>query len=209
MKMPIENARGFSLADKNPYSIVINLSDSINAKIFTLFHEYAHILLKQPGICNIGDNYHNYHNHKDIEKWCDKFAGYLLLPRELLEQDNYFKSFKESEHASKESLTILKSISNRYKISISAILITLYNYRFISNQRCKEEQSILIKAEPKAKISKIIIKPEKKCLNEKGEKLISLVLKNKEKGLINYADTSEYLNLKLKYVDKLQAMVGE
>ena len=45
--MPIEDARGFSLTEVEPFVIVVNESDAPNAKIFTLFHEYGHILLNQ------------------------------------------------------------------------------------------------------------------------------------------------------------------
>ena len=43
--MPIEDARGFVLADDIPAVIVINSKDSIEARLFTMMHEFGHILL--------------------------------------------------------------------------------------------------------------------------------------------------------------------
>ena len=46
--MPVDDARGFSLTDGEPYVIVVNSADADRARLFTLFHEYAHILLNMP-----------------------------------------------------------------------------------------------------------------------------------------------------------------
>ncbi|MCL5423504.1 MAG: XRE family transcriptional regulator, partial [Candidatus Marsarchaeota archaeon] len=44
--MPIENCRGFSIKDKNPFIIAVSSKDDIYPRLFTLFHEYAHLILK-------------------------------------------------------------------------------------------------------------------------------------------------------------------
>jgi len=49
--MQIEDVRGVTLFDKLPVVIVINSKDSPEAKIFSLLHEYGHVLLKKDGIC--------------------------------------------------------------------------------------------------------------------------------------------------------------
>ena len=50
--MPVEESRGFSLVRENhPPVIVISSQDSPNGRIFTLFHEYCHILLEYPALC--------------------------------------------------------------------------------------------------------------------------------------------------------------
>ena len=50
-RMSVEEARGFSLIDNLIPVISVNISDSISARVFTLFHEYAHILTEIAGIC--------------------------------------------------------------------------------------------------------------------------------------------------------------
>lgn len=80
-KFPLEDARGFSLMDTLPYVIVINSQDNILARIFTLFHEYAHLILGIPEIY-IQDS----DTSKEIEKWCDTFASEFLIPTKELEK---------------------------------------------------------------------------------------------------------------------------
>ena len=43
--MPVEDARGFVLSDESPAVIVVNTMDTIEARLFSLMHEFAHILL--------------------------------------------------------------------------------------------------------------------------------------------------------------------
>ena len=48
LKIPAGDARGFSLTDGEPSVIVVNSADAERARLFTLFHEYAHLLLDIP-----------------------------------------------------------------------------------------------------------------------------------------------------------------
>ncbi|PIW68819.1 MAG: hypothetical protein COW10_00460, partial [Candidatus Omnitrophica bacterium CG12_big_fil_rev_8_21_14_0_65_42_8] len=59
--------RGFSLIDEDIPVVVLRRSDETSAKIFTLFHELAHLLLREGGICDLEES--------DIshEKFCNHF----------------------------------------------------------------------------------------------------------------------------------------
>ena len=50
ISMPVEDARGFAIADETPAIIVVNSKDHIEARVFSLMHEFGHILLKESGI---------------------------------------------------------------------------------------------------------------------------------------------------------------
>jgi len=54
---PEDNIRGFSLLESKPSAIVLNLRDVTRGKIFSLFHEYAHLLLNTEGICDMEETY--------------------------------------------------------------------------------------------------------------------------------------------------------
>jgi len=49
LPIPVRSARGFSLLGEGLPAIVVSSSDAIQARIFTLFHEYAHLLLGAAG----------------------------------------------------------------------------------------------------------------------------------------------------------------
>lgn len=78
-KFPVDDCRGFTLyeTERTP-TIVVNKSDASDAaKIFTLMHEYCHLLLRKPGISD--------HNERNpVETFCNKFAAAFLIPAEAL-----------------------------------------------------------------------------------------------------------------------------
>ena len=117
-KFPIEGARGFSLMDKEPPVIAINSADNILARIFTLFHEYAHIIL---GITEIYAGEEEVITDKNVENWCDSFASEFLIPEEVLKEDRDFQTFKQiSPRVPNPEL--LKNLSEKFKVSKQTIL---------------------------------------------------------------------------------------
>lgn len=78
-KFSVQDCRGFSLYDSaNAPCIVVNKDDTADvAKIFTLIHEYCHLLVREPGVSD--------HNPKNpTEAFCNKFAAGFLIPTEAL-----------------------------------------------------------------------------------------------------------------------------
>ena len=53
ISMPVEESRGFSLADGKVPAIILNPQDSVKGRIFSLLHELGHILLDKSGLCNM------------------------------------------------------------------------------------------------------------------------------------------------------------
>ena len=51
-EVPVEEARGFSIGIKPMPVAVVNIKDSLRARVFTLLHETVHILLESGGICS-------------------------------------------------------------------------------------------------------------------------------------------------------------
>ncbi len=89
ISMPIEDARGFSLSDDEPFIIVVNSKEKIEARIFTLLHEFAHLLLKEAAIdmpeasLKLSKEF----EENKIEKWCNEFASEFLLPSSLVKKE--------------------------------------------------------------------------------------------------------------------------
>ena len=84
-RMPREDCRGFCLwSDEFVPAIVINSAEkSIQPRIFSLFHEYAHILLHQSATCleleDVGER-------TQMERFCNRFSAHLLMPAEAVER---------------------------------------------------------------------------------------------------------------------------
>lgn len=120
--LPLDVIRGFSLVER-PYIIVINSKDTIKGKIFTLLHEYAHILVRESAYCYLdidNDINNNNNNRNGIEVWCNRFAAAFLMP--LSEISYYLK-----ENSNKEPRVILEELSELHGVSKLAMAVRLLN----------------------------------------------------------------------------------
>ncbi len=195
MQFPFEDIRGLSLIDKNPYIIVLNSKDDPTSRIFTLFHEYAHILL---GINELDED-SNYSSSDKIEKWCNNFASYFLISDDRIKQ--YVDKFDNIDK-------IATSISNRYKLSYSMIFYRLYKLNYIQSYETEYDKFIKKKEQIKNTTSSggnyiVNIK------TEYGNKFINIVNENYEKGEITLNEALTYLGIKIKTYDKLMEMVNQ
>ena len=194
MQFPFEDIRGLSLIDKNPYIIVLNSRDDPTSRIFTLFHEYAHILL---GINELDED-SNYSSSDKIEKWCNNFASYFLISDDRIQQ--YVDKFYNIDK-------IVTSISNRYKLSYSMIFYRLYKLNYIQSYET-EYNKFIKKME---QIENTTSQSENYIINiktEYGNKFINIVNENYEKGEITLNEALTYLGIKIKTYDKLMEASG-
>ena len=77
-KFPREDCRGFSSwPDGLMPAIVVNRNEEPQAQVFTLLHEYAHLLLRQPGLCDQND----LDDQAKVERFCNRFAAAALMPQ--------------------------------------------------------------------------------------------------------------------------------
>ena len=129
--MPIEDARGFALADETPNIIVINSKDSIEARLFTLMHEFGHIILGET-VIDLPEESLQFRNN--IEAWCNTFSSAFLLPKEVA-----IDLFDKNKHKLTETDT-LNALSKKYKVSKAVLLVKMVNLDYISKQ---ELESVL------------------------------------------------------------------
>lgn len=72
--MPVESMRGFAATHDTVPTIVINSGDDPRARAFSVVHELGHLVLQANGVA-AGPN---------IERWCNEFAGQVLMPTDWL-----------------------------------------------------------------------------------------------------------------------------
>lgn len=118
-----DGCRGMSLPNALAPAIVVNTKWSHTARIFTVFHELAHLLADAPsdgaGVCaqsaTLADA------DKSVERRCDEFAAALLLPADAVTQ------FLASQGAPKyvPDLTLPKRLAKAFHVSLRAATLRL------------------------------------------------------------------------------------
>ncbi|PKP60482.1 MAG: hypothetical protein CVT88_02845 [Candidatus Altiarchaeales archaeon HGW-Altiarchaeales-1] len=204
ISMPVEDARGFSLSDDSPAILVVNTKDSIEARLFSLMHEFAHILRRETVIdlpeLSITDK-------ENTEKWCDEFASSFLLPKETA------KKLFETDKTKLTWTETINALSGKYKLSKSMLLYNMYKLDYLSkteyNEVLKRYKPSQVRATKKGKQKGGGIPSEKRCISEVGSKFVSLVADNFDKRFITYSDALNYLSVKSKSFDKVLTKAGK
>jgi len=73
-----DKMRGFALIDHLAPVILINGKDPSQARSFTLFHEFSHILLGKPGVSNVRFAYQGMGDTAQIEVFSNALAAEVL-----------------------------------------------------------------------------------------------------------------------------------
>lgn len=189
--------RGFSLVDEDVLAIVLRRSDETSAKIFTLFHELAHLLLREGGICDLEES--------DIshEKFCNHFAGAFLVPKVNLFNHPIVKA---SIKAKEWPENLLKDIARDFKVSKEVILRRLWILGLTSKdyylQKHKEWKSKYKGPFRRGRKDEIKI-----CLQERGKKYISMVFDAYERRKIDNMGVADYLGVTSDKISRVKAAI--
>ena len=199
--MPIEDARGFALVDKSPAVMVVNSQDGVEARLFTLMHEFGHVLLGETVIA-MPDISMNVRNR--VEQWCNQFSSSFLLPPQEAKS-----IFEENLQHLTETKTLNK-LSKKYKISKAVLLRKMLDLNYISKNQFGDILGRFV-PETKEKIdsknNKFSISQDQKRFSEIGNRFVSLVADNFERNLITYPDALDCLSVKSKHFEKIISKV--
>jgi Zn-dependent peptidase ImmA (M78 family)/transcriptional regulator with XRE-family HTH domain len=229
--MPIEDARAFSLARDGYPVIVLNLTDSKNARIFSLFHELGHIILNEEGICDPGGNPETSKNATS-EEFCNHFAGAFLVPKEDLLNHNIVLGRNPNDVWSEKSIRSLsivlgrnpndvwseksiRSLSRNFKVSNEVILRRLLILGYASSEfyGMKRQEWIVRDKERQTEKEKKRDEQEKQgggrnvareCIQRNGEPIVSLILESYYDNKLTKCDIADYLEVNLKHLPKIE-----
>jgi Zn-dependent peptidase ImmA (M78 family)/transcriptional regulator with XRE-family HTH domain len=199
-RMPVEEVRGFSLFEQQSAVIVVNQADVVTARIFTLFHEYAHVAMVLPGLC-IPDEVPPATAVKSVETFCNRFAAAVLIPRDDLER--HTPDVLED--------AAIRGLARRYQVSRYVVLGRMRSLGLVSQEDYQRLfQQWQSREEP----------PERRqparrggpnradlCLNRRGRSFVSLAIEAANKEYITAKDATSYLGVQLKDLRRLAKKV--
>ena len=207
MQMPVEEVRGFSISETPPAAIVLNSSDFVGARIFTLFHEYAHLLLGRGGICFPESDQRPSPEERDIERFCNRFAGALLLPRTELENDTQAIGLGSALPYPPDAL--FNSLIGKYRVSRQVIWYRLRHLGLVPDEVFRAKWSAWA-SQPKRKVSNGGggLSAVQRCLNERGTRFVSMVVEAERGGVVNFTDALDSLGVRADAYDALASSVA-
>jgi len=198
--MPLDESRGFSLADADPRVIVVNSSDSEAAKNFTLFHEYAHVLLRTAGLCLFEEAADPQGNPTEV--FCNRFAASFLVPLDALLREEALTQSASPEDLRDEDV---QHMAARFGVSRYVIWRRILEAGGLSERAYWERVNRWKAAPPVRGRIKRALPHAERCLRQRGPKFASLVLEAKGRNLITYRDLIDYIGLNPKDIGSLES----
>jgi Zn-dependent peptidase ImmA (M78 family)/transcriptional regulator with XRE-family HTH domain len=203
--IPVEEARALSMVETFPI-ILLSSKDSYAARVFSLFHELAHILLRRPGLC-IPEIGRPRPSSLDIERLCNSAAGLALVPSyELLNS-----AMASSVRKGGDVHDALEPLARHFGVSRQVILRRFVDVGIISWATFAQVMDVLRAEfeaqEERKKKRAIVVPPSVKTVSQLGKKLLSEAFEARAKGILTDSELSELFGLKLQHVPDVQAMV--
>jgi Zn-dependent peptidase ImmA (M78 family) len=198
------NIRGCSAWDDYAPLVAVNTAYHPTARIFTLLHEYAHLLTRTDSACfqfivpTSGSD-------DAVERWCERFAAAFLLPadsvRVVLQQVGGGTSVTDPE--------IARKVANRFKVSTRATALRLQELGLAAPGFYAAIESYFAQydwntpgggggGQPA---------PEKR-LGQLGTLLPDALLAAESAGRLTRRDVAGYLKLTVGQVDDLRSLVA-
>lgn len=184
----LEEMRGLCIFHEEIPIILLNGKDSVNGRIFSLFHELTHLLLGESAICGDDDN-------TKEEIFCNAVAGEFLVPEEDL-INNINPIIELLSNAS------LRNLYNLYGVSEHVVLRRLLDINKISNNDYTSHISNF--NEPVLDSSGSSGNYLNNMIKYNGRAYYSLVLDAYDLGIINSIEFSKFTNLGKNQIPKLQ-----
>ncbi len=190
-KLDINEFRGFMLYDDYAPLIFVNGRDSFSGRIFTLVHEFIHLLFKEDDVLENID----YEEKKVIESQVNKITIEFLIPRSHI-----------NEIWNKEDISInqIDKVSKLFNVSRLALGIRLKDLNLVNKSFVEEIRDIT---------NKDIGHKEENTdggdywvtyKSRYSRKFIETVIQGAESGDISYRDAFNLLNVKAKNYDILK-----
>jgi Zn-dependent peptidase ImmA (M78 family) len=202
---PVGDARAFSFTDTKPYVILINNKDKEGAKNFSLLHEFAHVLVREAGICNNFSSFNGKNGKVDmLEVFCNRFAASFLVP-----EDNFLAHRSlvgKSRILSEDLELVVKSLTRDFKVSRFVILRKLLTLNFISSATYKSKAEEWENETPPKRSGGRSDPPRTAILNN-GFSFSSLVFEAYKNKKLSYAGVSDYLGMKAKHIPAFEKLL--
>lgn len=203
-RFPLEDARALSFTDEQPYIILINNADTEGAKNFSLLHEFAHVLVREAGICTNFRAFTPQSQVDPLEVFCNQFAADFLVPRNDFLAHPIIKG--RNGFALDELDTIARPLAATFKVSRFVILRRLLTTELITrdsyNAKAKEWES---EGRPQRTGGKSV--PPRTAFFNSGFAFSQLVFRAYKADRLSSAAAADYLGIKSKHLPAFAKLI--
>jgi len=209
-KLDLKEMRGLSISEFPLPIVIINRKDSAAGRIFSIFHELAHVALRSSSLCDLNEEDNGLSEGlKTIEFFCNRVAGACLVPKTDLLNNEIVKNNSNLTSWGDEDLAKLAKLFCVSKETILRRLLVLGKttnsfYRLKRNEFIADFERI---KNIKKKRSGFVT-PAVNSVSSSGKLYSGLVLGALSANKITTSDASDFLGVRLKHFDTIARMTG-
>ncbi|MCH7702411.1 MAG: ImmA/IrrE family metallo-endopeptidase [Planctomycetes bacterium] len=205
----VREMRGISFHHPYAPAILLNTADAPRGRIFTLLHEYSHLILGAGGLCDYSEPINARSATAKTEVFCNKFAASVLLPADDLGEHAIVRAHVRRRRWNDEELS---KLSVDYSVSSEAILRRLVGLELASLEDYEDRRGGFIGATPKyhqkGKANSGGLPWHKRVVKANGKRFTRLVLSSYDEEFITGSDLAEYLGTDLKHLPAIEREVS-
>ena len=206
--VPWSEARGFSVFSDTLPLAVVNSKDAPNGRIFTMFHELAHIALRQGGICDLRESGDRLPELNAVEVFCNAVAGAVLVPGDALIRDELVGAYPTGHEWQDDDL---RHLARKFRCSTEVVTRRLLDYQRIKRDFYQHKrQQFAADAETRApRKSAGPVPPERQAISKFGHLFVRVALSNYYQDNITGSDLSDLFQLRMKHLPKLEEILDK
>lgn len=205
----LSEMRGFSIGELPLPVVVMNNKDSRRGRIFTMLHEFVHIMLRHNGLCDLYEESGLVPEKQRVEVFCNRVAGAILVPKDDLLLEEVVLDKKPGAEWSDNDIT---KLADRYRVSREVIVRRLLiceriTVEFYRRKKKQYEQEYAELRKLRKLRQEWFPLPHRIAIINAGSPFIRLVLDSYYNRKITASDLSDFLNVRLKHVGRIEQNV--
>lgn len=204
----LDEMRGFSISAELFPVIVVNAKDSPRGRVFTLIHEFTHLLLNRGGLCDLHTTARVQSQDEATEVFCNQVAGSFLLPEDLFLRDPIIAH--KPQRSPWEEIEI-RQLAEKYSVSQEVVLRRLLTLGRITEsfyRRRREDLLEVYRREAERRRGGYAPYSLVK-VRDLGRAFIRLVFEAYHTETINSSDVAEMLGIRLKHLPTIEQEIVE
>lgn len=196
----VEEVRAFSI-DEVPFPVIsVNGADSPNGRVFSLMHEFGHLLLGDGGTCDFREIQGIRSSDQEAEVFCNYLAGAVLVP----EKDFVaLPSVREADTSTTWDDPQLQELAKLYGVSSQVILRRLLITGKTNRTFYRAKQRELAELGKEAG-KKGFLTPPRRAIRNIGQPFLRIVLGAYYRESITSSDLAEYIGVRLKHLTTIE-----
>jgi Zn-dependent peptidase ImmA (M78 family) len=195
--------RAFSVTEKLLPFVVTNSRDSALARIFSMLHEFVHVAIHEGGVCDLNDDDYSSSAEQQVEVFCNRVAGAVLVPRgELLREELVLAHGAKPSTWSNDEI---RGLSRRFWVSDEVVVRRLLICGLTTREFYLEKRAEF--AGRRKPTDKAYVSQAQKVVSRLGRTFVRLVLDNYYGEHVTSSDVSDFLNVNLKHLRSVEEKV--